>query len=413
MPRSFLTAAWLFATLACQPEGGTDAGFALLDGLEVIEVGAAGDAPILPWRLSETPSVRVGGDGRGEHHQYVEISAATILRDGRVMVTDGRTGLVRLYGPAGDFRGQLGSRGEGPGEFRSPSSLLLVRGDSIWIWDRTLWRMSVFSPQGTFVRSERYDPTAAGLYPVQGMWPEVVRLSGEGSRLIHLSSKGKAKVPSGDDLDRVGLAVHRYGATKVDLIGLLPREEQAEVEAPWGPTTLTPPLAAGPRITLGREDDWACVGHQSVPELLCISATGHRVGLRWSSQPRSVWPDDPAIARWRDETGGAYSGKMSDRDVRAMVAAVPAPRLYPAFRDLLFDALGYLWVGLGPTSQGPYESEYLIFGPEFRLEGLLTLPTMTVVEIGADYVLGIRQDTLEVEEVVVFPLSRSAGRESV
>jgi hypothetical protein len=37
---------------------------------------------------------------------------------------------------------------------------------------------------------------------------------------------------------------------------------------------------------------------------------------------------------------------------------------------------------------------------------------MTVVEIGADYVLGIRQDTLGVEEVVVFPLSRSARRVS-
>jgi hypothetical protein len=309
MPRSLVTAVWLFVTLACQPEGGADADFALLDGLEVVEVGAAGDAPILPWRLSETPSVRVGGDGRGEHHQYVEISAATILRDGRVMVSDGRTGLVRLYGPDGDFRGQLGSRGEGPGEFQAPSSLLLVRGDSIWIWDHTLWRTSVFSPQGVFVRSERYDPTAAGLYPVQGMWPAVVRLSGEGSLLIHLSSKRKAKVPGGDDVDRVGLAVHRYGAAKLDLIGLLPREEQAEVEAPWGATTLTPPLAAGPRITLSREDDWACVGHQSVPELLCVSAAGHRVGLRWSSQPRSVWPGDPAIARWRDETGGCIRAR--------------------------------------------------------------------------------------------------------
>jgi len=400
------TLACLLAVLACQAQASGDGPSALLDGTEVSDAGSVDDAPVLPWRLGEAPSVRVGGLGRDEEQQFVEISDATVLRDGRLLVADGRTGLVRLFWPTGDFLGQVGSSGEGPGEFRSPASLNVVRGDSIWIWDRALWRTSLFDSAGAFVRSERYDPTAADLYPMQGMWPEGVRLGGQGSRLIHLVRKSMVKVSGGTGQDSVGLAVHRYGAGTVELMGILPGEAQVEVEAPWGPATLTPPLAAGPRIAMSPMDDLACAGHESVSELLCIDAAGHRVGLRWESRPRSVRPDDPAIARWGDETVEAYSEKISETDVRAMMGAVPAPRFYPAFCDLRFDAQGYLWIGLGPSSERQTETEYLVFQPDLHLAGRMALPAMEVLEIGTDHVLGVRRDALGVEEIAVFPLRR-------
>jgi hypothetical protein len=406
MRKRILALAGLLATLACQAEETWNGRSAFLEGTEVIDAGPVDDAPVLPWRLGEAPSVRVGGLGRDEEQQFVEISDAAVLSDGRLLVADERTGLVRMFGPFGDFLGQVGSPGEGPGEFRAPASLNVVRGDSIWIWDRALWRMSLFSPEGTFVRSERYDPTAAGLYPMRGMWPESVRLDGQGSRLIRLIRKSMMKASGGVDQDSIGLAVHRYGAETVELTGILPREEQVEVEAPWGPTTLTPPLAAGPRIALGSQDDLACVGHGSAPELRCMDAEGHRVGLRWESGRSAVRPDDPAIARWRDETVEAYSEKISETDVQSMVDAVPVPRFYPAFTDLLFDAEGYLWIGLGPSPEGGSEREYLVLGKDLHLAGRILLPTMDVMEIGAEHVLGVRWDALGVEELVLFSLRR-------
>jgi hypothetical protein len=215
------------------------------------------------------------------------------------------------------------------------------------------------------------------------------------------------KVSGRADQDSVGLAVHRYGAGTVELMGILPGEKKVEVDAPWGPATLTPPLAPRPRIALGPMDDLACVGHESVPELLCIDAAGHPVGLRWESRSRSVRPDDPSIQRWRDETVDTYAEKLSEEDVRATIEAVPTPRFYPAFVDLLFDARGYLWIGLGPASEGSSsEREYLVFEPDLHLAGRMVLPAMNVVEIGAAHVLGIRRDALGVEEAVLFPLRR-------
>jgi hypothetical protein len=406
MPKKMILAVCLYATLACDSQRYADSGFALLEGVDVTDLDRVDDAPILNWRLGQTPLVRIGGVGKGEDEEFVEISDAAFLTDGRVLVADGRTGLVRLFGEDGGFLGQLGARGQGPGEFQSPSSILLAPGDSIWIWDRILWQMSLFSPDGEFLRSERYDPTASGLYPVREMWPESVRLGGKGSRLIRMVSKSAAKAPNGDDLPLVGLAVHRFGASKLDLMKLLPREKQTEVEAPWGPQTLTPPLAAGPRITLDREEHRTCFGHQARPELLCLDSGGNSVGLRWSFQPRPVWQDDPDVDRWRDETMEAYSAKVSERDLQTMISDVPTPRFYPAFRDLIFDELGYLWVGLGPSSREPFDSEYVIIGRGLHLEGRLTVPTMTIVEIGASHILGIRQDSLGVDEVVAFSLRR-------
>jgi hypothetical protein len=272
--------------------------------------------------------------------------------------------------------------------------------------------VSVFDPGGESIRSERYDPTDAGLYPVRGMAPEVLTLGGKESRLLRLSSRSASKLSAksvGKDatkqIDQVGLAVHRDGRREVKIVATLPREEQVEVGAPWGTTAVVPPLTARPTMALGRDDDRVCAGHQAASELLCVTPDGERVGIRWTSQPRTVRPDDAAVARWRDRTIEAYGGKLSARDVQAMLAAVPTPAFHPAFDQLVFDALGYLWIGMGPSPRGG-ESDCLIFGPDLRVVGRLAIPTMTIAEIGADYVLGIRRDSLGADEVVAFALAR-------
>jgi len=117
----------LLALLAASACGRTDAGdpgsaSTLLEGVDVFRVGSIDEVPTLGWNVAETPSLRVGGSGRGQAHEFAEVSAATMLPGGVVLVADGRSGLVRLYGPGGGFQRQLGLPGEDPGEFRSPRS---------------------------------------------------------------------------------------------------------------------------------------------------------------------------------------------------------------------------------------------------------------------------------------------------
>lgn len=57
-------------------------------------------------------------------------------------------GLPMRFGPAGDYLGELGANGEGPGEFREAYFGVALPCDSLLILDRTLGRATVISPGG-------------------------------------------------------------------------------------------------------------------------------------------------------------------------------------------------------------------------------------------------------------------------
>jgi hypothetical protein len=74
---------------------------------------------------------------------------------GRFYVTQPQDGHVRIHGPGGEFHGRFGGRGEGPGEFQGLSAIGWWGGgrDTLWASDFQLRRVSLFSADGTFIRS--------------------------------------------------------------------------------------------------------------------------------------------------------------------------------------------------------------------------------------------------------------------
>jgi hypothetical protein len=66
-----------------------------------------------------------------------------------------------LYSPAGKLTAKIGRKGEGPAEFIRIEKLRVGKGDSILVTD-IRQRLSVFSPEGRFVRSIRLPASAAG-----------------------------------------------------------------------------------------------------------------------------------------------------------------------------------------------------------------------------------------------------------
>lgn len=68
-----------------------------------------------------------------------------------IAVGEDATSLV-VYGPTGKLVSRIGRSGEGPGEFARIQTLRVGNGDSIFVADMRR-RLSVFSPEGRFVRS--------------------------------------------------------------------------------------------------------------------------------------------------------------------------------------------------------------------------------------------------------------------
>ena len=102
----------------------------------------------------------------------------------------------------------------------------------------------------------------------------------------------------------------------------------------------------------------------------------------------------------------AYGGKLGVEVAEEVVAQVPVPDSHPAFGELLFDSLGYLWIEVGPADGSLVEREYFVLDTDLRVAGRLKLPTMELAEVGADYVLGVRHDAAGVAEAVLFELIR-------
>jgi hypothetical protein len=75
----------------------------------------------------------------------------------------------------------------------------------------------------------------------------------------------------------------------------------------------------------------------------------------------------------------------------------------------LVDAVGNLWVKPF-TRQDPGEIDWSVFDVGGQFRGLVTLPgRFQPMEVGDDYVLGVARDTLDVETVHLFGLSRREG----
>lgn len=72
---------------------------------------------------------------------------------GNVYVLDSDYKKVAVYAPDGDFtRLVIGGYGEGPGEFRLPTSFDVASNGEVFVYDYALQRLSVFDPAGHFQR---------------------------------------------------------------------------------------------------------------------------------------------------------------------------------------------------------------------------------------------------------------------
>ncbi len=97
------------------------------------------------------------------------------------------------------------------------------------------------------------------------------------------------------------------------------------------------------------------------------------------------------------------------RELRETFEEVPIAETFPAFDQIVADALGHLWVEEYdlPGEQRP-NPLWTVFDPEGGVLGFVETPAgLNIFEIGADYILGRATDDLGVEYVRVWSLSRS------
>ena len=77
------------------------------------------------------------------------ISGVIEIKPNQVLAVDGTEGTVALVDFAKGSKTSVGRQGSGPGEYRAPAGLFRVRGDTIWLLDAMLQRITAFNPDLT------------------------------------------------------------------------------------------------------------------------------------------------------------------------------------------------------------------------------------------------------------------------
>lgn len=356
------------------------------------------------WSIAAEPSLSIGTVQGEDAYQLFGVAGAHRFPDGRIVVVNAGSREVRVFGPDGTHLRSFGRRGAGPEEFEIPV-LVGVVGDTLLVVDAPQHRLTLVHPDQGFMGLARVSNDVGGwLYP-SGTFAngQVVFGGAFDMRRIGELKNGMNRAHTFYRSCRLdgSLAVD-FGdkdGTEFFIKDLEGSDQDAR------PALI--PFAKGPLATVS--PDYFFFSDRDGYEIEAYEPSGRMARLiRLEGDPVSVTPAD----------GERYvEGEVEDTEdpeqataMRAYLSALPLPEFFPSHGPMLADREGYLWVEdyQPPSAPAPLWS---VFDPAGALVARITLPDrFQPLEIGADYLLGVGRDEMDVEYVQMYPLSRAGDR---
>lgn len=102
-----------------------------------------------PLTLSLQELWRIGGDSEAEGEFFGLITDIAVHPSGEVYLVDTQLSEVKVFSPQGEYRRTIGREGEGPGEFRRPSTLFFDAAGNLGVVQTQPSRVVMFEPGGT------------------------------------------------------------------------------------------------------------------------------------------------------------------------------------------------------------------------------------------------------------------------
>lgn len=83
---------------------------------------------------------------------FIGISDIEVRGNGNIVVSEVMRGVVTEISPDGSYISRIGRQGDGPGEFRRPFMIELIR-DSLYLFDNLNSRLSIYGQSGEYIKS--------------------------------------------------------------------------------------------------------------------------------------------------------------------------------------------------------------------------------------------------------------------
>ncbi len=114
-------------------------------------IAQAATAPSLP--LVTFSNVGTITNAATSKEPWVTIGAVHLDRNGGLFVSFPEEQTIRHFSREGKFLGSVGRKGRGPGEFERLAGIGWL-GDTLWAADQNGQRLHLFSPSGTYLRTQ-------------------------------------------------------------------------------------------------------------------------------------------------------------------------------------------------------------------------------------------------------------------
>ena len=393
-------------------------------GVRIVESSApawsATDAVAVPAE----PTLAIGEEEAGAEYQFGRVAAATRLADGGVAVFDGMANELRVFDAEGRFVRRTGGRGGGPGEYQFVSWMRRLPGDSLVLHDVMAQRITVLAPDGAVARSVNLAAAGASDLPAPeaaGRREGRVTFSGLGRyRVLAPFADGSllatvSGTPSAEEgrVTRDSVVYVRLGPDGAvrDTLGTFVGDEMQTSSAGDGERRSMmfgpPPFGRSTQVAADGDGFW--LGTSDRYEIGRYDAAGRLVRVvRRPLEPTPITEADVAERKRLDLENAGGSDAAHQAMIRRMVEArwekAVIPATMPAHGPLMVGGDGRLWVRetAPPADETP---RWTAFAADGAMLGTVALPArFRALEFGADYVLGVRRDDLDVERVELYPL---------
>ena len=395
---------------ACNGSPTTGDDLATVDSAGVrITTIARAPSTIPEWRLAPAPERVLTGAESGDSAALSFVGAVRWLADGGLVIADVGATRLLIYDSTGAYRRTLGRRGAGPGEFRDVSSVSVVAGDTFTTFDGSLRRLSIWHPTTGFIRQiGLVDAGSLEAWPADAwLWQDSLVV------VLQLAITPRPAVATGETVRRWPMRAH---LTLRDQSGRVLRTSPT-FDGMYtgifatGDTRL--PFSNEPFVAVAR--DRVYFGSGATFRLSYVTAEFVLGGeVRWPTQQEELTRAE--IEQVREEAYELMVQRLPPERARARLAMNFLPEILPEHRPeigrVLIDPDQRLWVErfealrLGSRLQKPGD-RWTVLAPDGKPIARLLLPPNTRLEgIRGDRVAVVQRDSLDIQTVAIYSLSR-------
>lgn len=347
--------------------------------------------------FAEATEVTTFVSSSGDGYDLFDPQEVRTLSDGRVAVLNAGSYEVLVFSPTGQLVLRFGRRGQGPGEFVRPLFMGTVPGDSILVTDLLLpQRTTVFSSDGVVARTFALDTLSGSegqslyVFPI-GITADRILVASRGVEPTTVNaSPGVRRIPS------VTMLYDLEGSVRATVQQPDRQSEYFLVESEGQLRVVTPPPLRGLYTAVGPAGVALAMSDLGIVTLW--GSDGADRGTAEIPPPRM-----PITSSMIDEMRREWAAEPEDEAARrlrsAAVQEAPMPSAMPVVSDLEIDRAGRVWVREATPSTESLARWHVHDGA--TPVGYVDLPAeLEVKEIGADYVLAVSADSLDVESIV-------------